>query len=103
MCRLAVKSILQVIYYETSDKENLDGGQCYKETTDADDVTTCSSSGEANEATDDVIFTKSERDDNTALLVQATSDGNDGAADLYLTETGTIRWCLRRLPAPDRR
>ncbi len=80
--------ILQVIYYETSDQEHLDGGQCYKETTDADDVTTCSSSGEANEDTDDVLFTKSEKDDNTALLVQATSDGNDGNADLYLTETG---------------
>ncbi|MXZ02895.1 MAG: hypothetical protein F4Y88_04260 [Chloroflexi bacterium] len=78
---------LQVIYYETSDTENLDGGQCYKETT-TDDVTTCSSSGDANDAPDDVIFTKAERDDNTALLVQATSDGNDGAADLYLTETG---------------
>ena len=78
---------LQVIYYETSAKENLDGGQCYKETT-ADDVTTCISSGEANEDPDDVLFTKSEKDNNTALLVQATSDGNDGVADLYLTETG---------------
>ena len=41
---------------------------------------TCSSSGDANDdASDDVIFTKAEKDDNTALLVQATSDGNDGA------------------------
>ena len=78
---------LQVIYYETSDRENLDGGQCYKETT-AEDVTTCNSSGDANEEPTDVVFTKAEKDNNTALLVQATSDGNDGNADLYLTETG---------------
>ena len=75
---------LQVIYYETSDVEDLVGGQTYKETTTADGTTTET----VNDDTDDVVFTKNEKDNNTALVVRATSDGNDGDADLYLQETG---------------
>ena len=77
--------ILQVIYYETSGIEHLDGGQTYTETETAEDGTTTTT---VNSEAPNVIFTKSEKDDNTALLVQATSDGNDGNADLYLSETG---------------
>ena len=100
---------LQVIYYETSDRESLMGGQTY---CTGDDGGGIDSNGDCPGATDandmanneptDVVYTSDEQKKNTPLLVQATSDGNDSDANLYLKETGTFRWCLRGLPALDR-
>jgi hypothetical protein len=65
---------LQVVYYETSDVEDLVGGDSY-----VDSKTNRSK---------DVVYTKAEKEDNTALLVQAASDGNTATANLHLEETG---------------
>ena len=77
---------LQVIYYETSAKEDLVGGTKYCNA-ELDDDGSCPD-GQENEDTTDVVFTAAEKKDNSALLVQATSDGNDANANLNLTETG---------------
>ena len=74
---------LQLIYYETSAEENLVGGRCYKETNGA-----CAKDGTPNESPLDVIYTSDEQKNNTPLRVEATSDGNVPAANLYLKETG---------------
>ncbi len=77
--------LLQVVYYETSDEENLVGGTVYCDEFDADDPDTCAM---MNNGTMDVVFTSAEKKNNTALLVQAASDGNDANANLHLKETG---------------
>ncbi|MYF78501.1 MAG: hypothetical protein F4180_00960 [Chloroflexi bacterium] len=80
--------VLQVIYYETSDRENLDGGQKYCNVALDTDGECPSPDTNANNGESDVVFTEAEKENNTALLVRATSDGNDGVADLFLRETG---------------
>ena len=78
--------LLQVIYYETSGVEDLDGGDTYA---CGDDPPTGEVCDDGNrEGPSHVVYTAAEKEDNTALLVQASSDGNDANADLYLRETG---------------
>ena len=43
---------------------------------------------EARKDPNDVLYTSDEKSKNSALLVRASSDGNDSDANLYLTETG---------------
>ena len=103
--------IIEAIYYQTSDKESLVGGQAYyycsdgtapteeRDATSGNDVWKCGTSNalERNEpenvsATNKVAnvdYTDNETADNDALLVQAVSDSNldDRSVNLYLTET----------------
>ena len=80
---------LQVIYYQTSDLEVLEGGRCYKETTNATtNVVTCDADGSANDGVNDVLYSDDEKKKNEALVVRAESDGNDSEAELYLKEAG---------------
>ena len=86
---------LQVMYYETSDSENLMGGEVYCENTDGtasdkgiNSAGDCQDGATANDSPTDVVYTNDEQKKNTPLLVQATSDGNDSDANLYLKETG---------------
>ena len=86
---------LQVIYYETSDVENLVGGEVFCEKDDGtasdkgvDNNGDCQDGAMANDDTMNVIYTANEKNNNTALLVQASSDGNIAEANLFLTETG---------------
>ena len=44
----------------------------------------------------DVLYTSDEKSKNSALLVRASSDGNDSDANLYLTETGRFAGTLPR-------
>ena len=60
--------LISAIYYETSEKEDLIGGQ---------------KSG----GTSDVVFTQDEKDDDESLLVRVVSDGDETEQDLFLTET----------------
>ena len=48
----------------------------------------CQDDATARDGVDDVLYTNKEKSNNSALLVQASSDGNDTNANLYLTETG---------------
>ena len=80
---------LQVIYYETSDLEDLDGGATYCSGADGiDGDGNCPSGASTSDSEMDVIYTDAEKKNNTALLVQAASDGNDSETDLFLSETG---------------
>ena len=87
---------IQVIYYQTSDTENLVGGIAYcakADDTNADNGVdqngVCEDDGAtARDSAADVVYTTDEQSKNSALLVQATSDGNDDDANLFLTETG---------------
>ena len=87
---------IEVIYYQTSDQENLVGGIAYCADADGsnadngvDQNGVCEDEGaEARDSADDVVYTTDEQSKNSALLVQATSDGNDDDANLFLTETG---------------
>ena len=87
---------VQVIYYETSDQENLVGGVAYCAGADGDGNATkgvdtdgkCQDGALARDLEMDVLYTNDEKRENSALLVQASSDGNDTDANLYLTETG---------------
>jgi hypothetical protein len=98
--------IIEAIYYQTSNLENVVGGDAYYYcategyTLNEDDgVWTCDNTMTENvvETVDaamrdgemDVVFTDDEMDDNSALLVQAVADGNltDQSVNLYLTET----------------
>ena len=94
------------IYYRTSEKEQLIGGEKYytcdddytiyygKGTTTVDawrcdqDSTTQQEIGFAKErGTDRVDYTSNEKADNDALLVQVKSDGDDTSQSLWLKET----------------
>ena len=89
---------VQVVYYETSDQENLVGGIAYCADGPEDDAGNaakgvdtdgkCQDEAVARDGVDDVLYTNKEKSNNSALLVQASSDGNDTDANLYLTETG---------------
>ncbi len=86
---------LQVVYYETSAVENLVGGEMYCTgegagglDTDGDCPGATSDDDMANDEPENVVYTANEKKNNTALLVQAASDGNDADANLFLTETG---------------
>ena len=80
---------LHVIYYQTSEVEDLFGGDKYcTGDNGVDSDGDCPGTSTASDDTDDVIFTSDEKKNNTPLLVQATSDGNHADVDLYLTETG---------------
>ena len=86
---------LQVIYYQTSDVEDLVGGQTYCTDSSGNGVDTkgkCTGATDtednANDEPGDVLYSSDEKKKNTALLVRASSDGNDADADLYLQETG---------------
>ena len=83
-------------------KENLVGGETYRECsgeTDSPSKSKQSTSGRAeptstdgerlNDGATDVVFTKDEKDDNDALLVSASADGDleERGVNLYLTET----------------
>ena len=93
--------VIQAIYYRTSDSEDLVGGQTYRECSgdsapsEENDVWSCPTGetlsvndGEDNET--DVVFTKDEKDDNSALLVNARADGDleNRHVNLNLKETG---------------
>ncbi len=86
---------LQVIYYQTSAVEDLVGGQTYCTDSSGNGVDTkgkCTGATDtednANDEPGDVLYSADEKKKNTALLVRASSDGNDADAELYLQETG---------------
>ena len=109
--------LIYAIYYETSSKESLIGGESYYHCTttghkpvdrggttgwkcDDPDSTTDGDVSERDAATN-VVYTKDEMDDNDALLVQATSDGDlqKRSVHLNLKETkrfsGVYQGCVR--------
>ncbi len=101
--------IVHAIYYRTSDRENLVGGEAYWTCPDVnnesvspteqrigtDDQWKCGYVDAANPDTDageldgetNVVYTSNEKDRNTALEVMASADGDDRSANLYLKET----------------
>ena len=86
---------LQVIYYQTSEVENLVGGEVYCEKNDGtasdkgiDKNGMCQDGATANSSVTDVLYTDDEKKKNEALVVRAESDGNDSEAELYLKEDG---------------
>ena len=92
--------VISAIYYQTSDKEELVGGETYRTCSDGsspsetDDVWSCAGTAtmEINDGVGNethVDYTPDEKDRNTALLVQAVADGNliDQSVNLHLTET----------------
>ena len=97
--------LILAIYYQTSDRESLVGGEAYwtcgddsaptEERIDTEDQWRCDyvdaddegdPAGERKETTN-VVYTSNERDRNTALEVMASSDGDDRSANLLLKET----------------
>lgn len=96
------------IYYETSDVEYLDGGEKYWTCADGSTPTNervgtpptdswrcgyVDASDEGTQATPtdgaaNVDYTDNEKDNNTALRVEASADGDTRAVNLKLTETG---------------
>ncbi len=99
--------VILAIYYRTSSEENLVGGHTYQDCLteedhtvyqDDNDAWVCDDPETANvtEATaasprnteTDVVYTSKEKEDNEALLVRASSDGDDREVNLYLEETG---------------
>ena len=88
--------VIQAIYYRTSDMEDLVGGQTYRYCSDGtspsegDSGWTCGTNGAAammNASGMDVVFTDDEMEDNDALLVRASSDGDQESVNLFLSET----------------
>ena len=79
--------VILAVYYESSEAENLIGGQEY---CDGFDVVTdvCPDAATVNDGDDNPVFTSDEVEDNTALMVRAKSDGDEQFVNLYLTETG---------------
>ncbi len=67
--------VIAAIYYQTSDEENLVGGR--KE-----------SSSDYASKDDKPEYTEDERQDKDALMVQIEGDNDEGAVNLFLTETG---------------
>ena len=89
--------LIFAIYYRTSDKENLVGGERYRHCgsgnpnpQEVNKVWTCASGTLGmNDGDSNVVFTKDEKDDNDALLVSARGDGDlvNRHVNLYLKET----------------
>ena len=95
--------IILAVYYETSEVEDLVGGQAYRHCgegnedhvidTDGwtcdDPDTTAKETVAATPRTedDDVKFTDDEEEDNDALVVRASSDGDDRSVNLHLRES----------------
>ena len=88
--------IILAIYYQTSDREDLVGDEQYRHCGDGDsdpqennnNWTCASGTLDMNHATTNVVYTDKEIEDNTELLVRASSDGDDRWANLHLKETG---------------
>ncbi len=87
---------IYAIYYETSDRETMVGGQAHYYCSNGDDPDyernggwRCGSSpARERDGVGDVEFTRSEIDGNDELLLRARSDGDHDSVNLYLTETG---------------
>ena len=82
--------VILAIYYQTSNTENLVGGAKYCDVAlNANDECPTPATN-ANDGEFDVVFTEDEMQDNDALLVRASSDGNfdNQSVNLHLTETG---------------
>ncbi len=88
--------IILAVYYQTSEVEDLVGGQTYRHCgdgnnlpTESNDVWTCSAGTLGmNDTENNVVFTKKEQDDNKALVVKASADGDQASVNLHLRETG---------------
>lgn len=78
--------VIYAIYYETSDRENLVGGQKYCEGVDDAGMCPTDATSTRNDATD-VIYTGNERTNNTSLKVEASADGDTRSVHLQLKET----------------
>ena len=94
--------LILAIYYRTSVVENLVGGNAYHYCDDPahtvvdrggdvgwkcdDPASMTDAEVMMNNDEDDVVYTSNEMDDNTALIVRATSDGDDRSTNLYLSE-----------------
>ena len=102
--------VILAVYYRTSDHENLVGGQKYCTATDAkgvDDDGICPDDKETKNDDDtrnsaaDVDYTTDEQDKNTALIVQASADGDleKRIVNLNLKEakrfSGVYQGCIR--------
>ena len=88
--------VILAVYYQTSDVENLIGGQMYCDEFETDG--TCAAANK-NDGEDNVVFTDDEMEDNDALVVKASADGDKESVNLYLKETdrfdGTYQGFLR--------
>ena len=97
---------IYAVYYETSSRENLVGGtkRCDEALNDGvcpDDDETADGNENLNDGSTNVVYTSDEKSKNTALLVQATSDGEleERSVHLNLKETkrfsGVYQGCVR--------
>ena len=78
--------VILAIYYETSDREILEGDLAYCD--DYDNVAdSCKENANVNDGANDPVFTSDEIEDNTKLTVLAKSDGDEQSVNLYLEET----------------
>ena len=77
--------VILAVYYESSEAENLIGGQVF---CDGYDNVEDSCVGDVNDGDEFPVFTEDEVEDNDALIVRAKSDGDEQSVNLYLTETG---------------
>ena len=81
--------VILAIYYQTSDQEDLIGGEAYCPMDLADDD---SCPVTQRDAETNVVYTEDEIDDNDALVVLAEADGQgvgeEDSVNLYLRETG---------------
>ena len=88
--------LIYAIYYETSGRESMVGGQSYYYCTNGDDPTRerndiwrCGGSeAQERDGGGEVQFTSNEIDGNDNLLILARSDGDREAVNLHLAETG---------------
>ena len=106
------QAIILAIYYRTSDRENLSGGEEYWSCDDASEPTEerigtedqwkCNYVDANDMGTDaverdgemNVVYTSNEKDRNTALEVMASADGDDRSANLVLMETERFQRCV---------
>ena len=109
-----IQLVILAIYYQTSNTENLVGGQAYRECSDdsapSEDDGAWSCAGTAtlseNNLDTDIVYTEDEIDDNVALEVRAKSDGDEQSVNLYLSETDLFTGCYEgylRLTDSERR
>ena len=81
--------VILAIYYQTSEKEHLIGGEAYCDE-DLGDNDVCD--GTQRNAETNVVYTDDEIEDNDALVVLAEADGQgvgeEDSVNLYLRETG---------------
>ena len=78
--------IILAIYYQTSEMENLIGGEtyCYTMLNNDDE---CTDASDKHNAETNVVYTEDEIDDNHPLVVRAKSDGDQQSVNLHLEET----------------